>query len=157
MKKNELAAAICALCFVAVLGVSAVFDRSIRMLHTFESIPYLAAAILSLRHNKFGYALGTVSGAFWILMAGFRTTFIRNGFQLLFAGKFDRPDILIAVPAAIAAGGLAIFSAVAYARSANKSWRDAGAFAAALFAVPIFFLLIFAEFAPRYLPLFGLT
>jgi len=156
--KTDVAAAICAAAFVVVLLVSAYWDRSIRVLHVFESLPYIAAAILCLRRSKVGYALGAASGASWLWMAGFLTTFIRNGFQRLFMlyhrGGVDRLDLLIAVPAAIATGGLLLFSVAGYARLSHKSWRDLGLLAAALVGVLLFFILIFAAFAPRYLAMF---
>ena len=53
--------------------------------------------------------LGAASGAFWLWMAGTLTTFVRNGFErvamLLRTGRVDRPDILIAAPAAFVTGG----------------------------------------------------
>src|SRR5437016_1016182 len=80
MKRSraDVAAAVCAAAFVVVLAVSAYWDRSIRILHIVEALPYIVAAILVLRQHKFGYALGTVSGAFWLFTAAFRTTFVRN-------------------------------------------------------------------------------
>jgi hypothetical protein len=156
--KTDVAAAVCAATFIVVLGVSAYWDRSIRALHVFEALPYLAAAILCLRQSKVGYALGAASGASWLWMAGFLTAFIRNGFErlvMLFrAGGVDRLDLLIAVPAAIATGGLLLFSVAGYARLPNKSWRDLGLLAAAFVVVLLFFVLIFAAFAPRYLAMF---
>ena len=116
-------------------------------------MPYIVAAILVLRQNKFGYALGTVSGAFWLFTAAFRTTFVRNGFERLLANDWSRPDLLIAVPAALATGGLALFSIVGYARQPKRS-RDALLFAAALVLVPLFFVAIFTAFAPRFLGMF---
>src|SRR6266513_5857450 len=103
--KTDFAAAACSVIFIAMLAVAAYWDPTIRVLHVFESLPYFAAAALCLRHNRFGYALGVVSGAFWLWTAGFLTTFVRNGFErlamLIRTGAVDRFDILIAVPAAI--------------------------------------------------------
>ena len=156
--KTDLAAALCSLVFIGVLAVAAYWDRTIRILHLFESLPYLLAAILCLRQSKLGYALGIVSGAFWLWMAGFLTTFVRNGFERLDivvrTGSIDRPDILIAVPAAVATTGLVLLSGVGYARLRNKSWRDLTPFAAAIVSVPVFFIGIFAAFAPQYLAMF---
>lgn len=156
--KTDVAAALCAVAFIGVLAVSAYWDRTIRVLHLFESLPYLLAAGLCLRQSKLGYALGVVSGAFWLWMAGFLTTFVRNGFErldmLVRTGAVDRPDILIAVPAAVATSGLILLSVVGYARLRNKSWRDLTPFAVAIVAVPVFFLAIFAAFAPQYLAMF---
>jgi hypothetical protein len=63
---------------------------------------------------------------------------------LLRTGSVDRPDVLIAVPAAVAAAGLALSSVLGYARLPNKSWRDSAALAATVVIVPGFFIAIFA-------------
>ena len=151
---SDVAAAVCAAAFIAVLAVSAYWDRSIRVLHVVEALPYLLAAILVLRQHKFGYALGFAGGAFWLLTASFRTSFVRNGFERLIAGDWSRPDLLIAVPAALSTGGLALFCAIGYARLRNKPARDVALFAAAFVVIVLFFYAIFAAFAPRYLALF---
>jgi hypothetical protein len=156
--KTDFGAAICSAVFIAMLAAAAYWDPTIRVLHLFESLPYLAAAILCLRQNKLGYALGIVSGAFWLWTAGFLTTFVRNGFErlamLVRTGNVDRLDILIAAPAAIATGGLVLFSIAGCARFATKSWRDIFLLLAALVTVPTFFIVIFAVFAPQYLGMF---
>ena len=153
-----VAAAICSAVFIVVLAVSAYWDPSIRVLHVFEALPYVAVAVLCLRRDKIGYALGAASGACWLWMAGFLTSFVRNGFQRLITlyhtGGLDRPDLLIAVPAAMATGGLLLFSVAGYARHPARSWRDLGLFGGALVGVLLFFILIFAGFAPRYLAMF---
>ena len=79
---------------------------------------------------------------------------MRNGFVRLAHGDWSRPDLLIAVPAALAAGGLALVCAIGYACLPRKSWGDVLLFAGALVLVAIFFVAIFAAFAPRYLALF---
>jgi hypothetical protein len=159
--KSDMGAAICAGAFITVLLISAYWDRSIRALHVFEAVPYALAGVLCLRQNKFGYALGVASGAFWLWMAGFLTTFIRNGFEsiamLIRTGTVARPDLLIAVPAAFAAGGLVLFAVVGYSSLPGKSSRDIGWWVAAALVVPLFFLSIFAVFAPQYLAIFGLA
>jgi hypothetical protein len=151
-------AAGCAVAFVVILAIAAYWDRTIRVLHGFESLPYIVAAVLCLRQRKFGYMLGAASGAFWLWMAGTLTTFVRNGFErvamLLRTGHVDRPDILMAAPAAVVTGGLVLFSLWGYSRTRNKSWRDLGLFAVATGAVSGFFMAIFAAFAPRYLGMF---
>lgn len=85
-------------------------------------------------------------------------SFIRNGFErlnvLVRTGSLDRPDILIAVPAAIATAGLVVGSIVGYSRIPDKSWKDASVFGAALALVPAYFIGIFAVFAPQYLGMF---
>jgi hypothetical protein len=151
-------AAGCAAAFIVILGISAYWDRTIRALHVFESLPFIVAALLCLRQHKFGYMLGAVSGAFWLWMAGTLTTFVRNGFgrvaMLLRTGHVDRPDILIAAPAACVTAGLVVFSLWGYSRARNKTWSDLGLFVAATGAVAGFFVAIVAAFAPQYLGMF---
>jgi len=152
-------AAACATSFIIILGIAAYWDRTIRVLHVFEALPYAAAAVLSRRQRKFGYMLGAGAGAFWLLTAGTLTTFIRNGIErfamLLRTGHVDRLDILIAVPAALSAAGLVIFSLWGYSRLRDKSWRDLGFFIAVTALVAGFFVAIFAVFAPQYLGMFS--
>jgi hypothetical protein len=157
-RATDLAAAACAALFIAILAISAYWDPTIRTLHVFESLLYLAAGLLCLRRRKFGYALGVAGGAFFLWTAGLLTTFIRNGFgrldMLVRTGSVDRMDVLIAVPAALATAGLVVCSVASYGRLPNKSWRDVGVLAAAFIVVPAFFLAIFRAFAPRYLGMF---
>ena len=157
-KKVDAAVACCAVAFIVILAIAAYWDPSIRVLHVFESLLYLLVAILCLRHARSGYAFGAVSGAFWLWTAGFRSTFIRNGLEqlaiLLRTGAIHRAEILIAVPAALATAGLVLFSAIGYARIPNKSSRDLRDLIVAVVTVPLFFILIFAAFAPRYLAMF---
>jgi hypothetical protein len=91
-------------------------------------------------------------------MAGTLTTFVHNGFErlaiLLRTGQADRPDLLIAAPAAIFTAGLAAFSFWGYGRLRNKSWSDLGLFVGALAGVAAFFIAIFSVFAPQYLGMF---
>jgi hypothetical protein len=150
-------AAACAVGFIIILGIAAYWDRTIRVLHVFESLPYIVAAVLCLRQRKFGYLLGASAGAFWLWTAATLTTFVLNGFErvlmLLRTGHVDRPDILIAAPAALVTSGLVIFSLWGYFRLRNKSWRDLGLFVAAMALVAGFFVAIFAAFAPQAIPL----
>jgi hypothetical protein len=156
--KIDTLAAVCATAFIVILGIAGYWDRTIRVLHVFESIPYVVAAALCLRQRKFGYMLGAAAGAFWLWTAGTLTTFVRNGFErvsmLLHTGHVDRPDVFIAAPAAIVTGGLVIFSLLGYSRLQNKSWSDLLLFLAATGLVAGFFVAIFAAFAPQYLNMF---
>jgi hypothetical protein len=154
----DAVAAGCAIALIVILGISAYWDRTIRVLHVFESLPYIVAAVLCLRQHKFGYMLGAASGALWLWTAGGLTTFVRNGFErvamLLRTGHVDRLDILIAAPAAAVTAGLLLFSLWGYSRTRNKSWSDMGGFVVATGVVAGFFVAIFAAFAPQYLGMF---
>jgi len=88
-------------------------------------------------------------------LAAFHTGFVRSGFEslglLLRTGVVSRPDQLIAAPAAIATGGLALFAVLGYVRLSSKGWPDVIPWATAVAVVPAFFVGIFALFAPQYL------
>lgn len=155
---TDALAAGCAAAFIVILGIAAYWDPTIRVLHVFEAVPYLVAAVLCLRQRKFGYMLGVAGGAFWLWTAGTLTTFVRNGFEraavLLRTGHVDRPDILIAAPGACATGGLVLFSIWSYSRLRSKSWSDVGLLVVAIVLVAGFFVAIFAALAPQYLAMF---
>jgi hypothetical protein len=155
---TDTLAASCAVVFIIILAIAAYWDPAIRVLHVFEAVPYAAAAALVLRQRKFGYALGAASGAFWLWTAGTLTTFVRNGFErlgmLLRTGRVDRPDVLIAAPAACATAGLVIFCVWGYLRLRNRSWSDVALFVGTLVLVAGFFIVIFAAFAPQFLGMF---
>ena len=155
---SDLLAAVCAGLFIVVLALSAYWDPSIRVLHVFEALPYGLAAVLCLQQRKTGYLLGIASGALWLWIAGTLTTFVRNGFDrvamLLTTGHVDRWDQFIAAPAALATGGLVVFSIQGYLRLRRKSRGDVIAFVAMLATVLLYFVGLFWLFAPRFLDLF---
>jgi hypothetical protein len=155
--KINLIIAICCGMFIVVLALAAYWDRSIRMLHLFEALPYLIAATRCFQYSKFGYALGFSGGAFWLWIAGTLTSFVRNGFEqlvrLVRTGHVDRPDILIAAPATLATAGLVLFSLGGYALLPKRR-SDVVIFVLALLLVAGFFVGIFAAFAPQYLGIF---
>jgi hypothetical protein len=141
--------------FILVLALAAYWDRTIRVLHVFEAVPYALAAALAWRRSKTGYALGVASGVFWLWLAGWRVTFVRNGFEMLALSLRTRtlvlPDIVIALPAAVGTATLIVFSLIGYSRLRDKSSRDVVLFGASFLAVAAFFVGIFAAFAPQFL------
>ena len=155
----DILAAVSAAVFIVILAVSAYWDPTIRWLHLFEAVPYLAAAWLCLRRVKSGYLLAIAAGLFWLWVGGTRSTFVRNGFELaarwLRTGQIERPDVLIAAPAALATAGMALFGLWGYARVRNKSIADLGLFVVSLAVITGYFIAICAAFAPRFLRLFS--
>jgi hypothetical protein len=65
----------------------------------------------------------------------------------------ERPDVLIAVPAALSTAGLVLFSLWAYAETPKQPPRDAMVFAGAALAVVAWFAAAFTAAGPRFLPL----
>ena len=147
-----------AVAFIFILGLSAYWDPSIRVLHVFEAAPYAMAAFLCLRRRKWGYQLAVASGLFWLWMAGTRTTFVRNGFEqlsmLVMTGTVARWDVFIAAPAAVSTAALAASALWSYGESPTKAPKDVSGFVVALVAVVAYFAIIFWGFAPQYLRLF---
>ena len=69
--------------FILVLALSAVFEPSIRLLHAFQALIYVAVIILAVRHNAWGYGAGCLIAAFWNWLNLVHTTFIANGVREL--------------------------------------------------------------------------
>ena len=92
--------------FIFALVVSAIFDPTIRILHAFQTLIYIAVIVLTRRGSAWGFGAGCIIAAFWNYINLFITTFIKGGLQELArffqTGELHRPDLLIAV---IAGGG----------------------------------------------------
>ena len=146
------------LVFIIILAIAAFWDPTIRVLHVFEALPYVAVAFLCVRQSKVGYAFGVAGGALWLWMAWGLTTFVKNGFQMFALSirthQLHRPDLLIAIPAWASMLALAVLSIWGYSRLAHKSFRDLVIFILAFVAITAFYLAIFAAFTPRYLEMY---
>jgi len=67
--------------FVVVLGVSAWWESDIRWLHFFQAWMYVAAMVLSLQSNRWGYFIGASAAGLWDYANVFATTFLLNGLE----------------------------------------------------------------------------
>jgi len=143
--------------FILVLALSAVFDPSIRVLHGFQALIYVAVIILARGRSAWGFGAGCLIAAFWNWTNLVYTTFIANGVrelsQALRTGQIQNPDQLIAVLAA-AAHFILIGACVAgYVRIKPKArWESAKFLGGGLLAVGYFAGIIIA-FGPQYIPL----
>ena len=144
--------------FIVVLGVSAWWEADIRRLHFFQSWMYIATIVLALRRNRLGYWIGFSAAGLWDYTNLVATTFFFNGLQQLSqwvrTGHFERPDLLIAVPAWFANLFVVIGCVWGYSRLPGKSWRDLARLAVTFVLTTGFFALDMALFQPRYLGLF---
>jgi hypothetical protein len=144
--------------FILVLGVSAWWQADIRWLHFFQAWMYVAAIVLALRKNAWGYYIGFSAAGLWDYSNLVATTFFFNGLQQLSqwiqTGQLKRPDLLIAVPAWFANLLVVIGSVWAYARLPRKSQGDLVRLVVAFVLTTGFFALDMALFQPRYLGLF---
>lgn len=144
--------------FILVLGVSAWWQADIRWLHFFQAWMYIAAIVLALRKNAWGYWIGFSAAGLWDYSNLVATTFFFNGLQQLShwiqTGQLKRPDLLIAVPAWFANLFVVIGSVWGYARLPRKSLGDLVRLVVAFILTTGFFALDMALFQPRYLGLF---
>lgn len=144
--------------FIAVLALSAYFERDIRWLHFFQAWMYVATIILALRHDRWGYFIGISAAGLWDYANVFATTFAYNGLQQIttwfHTGRLERPDLAIAVPAWLSNLLVVIGCLWAYSRLQSRSAADVARWLIAFALTTAFFVVIIAVFQPRYLPLF---
>jgi hypothetical protein len=144
--------------FILALGISAFWEPDIRWLHFFQAWMYIAAIVLGLHWNRWGYFIGISAAGLWDYANIFATTFLLNGLQQLAqwaqTGHLQRPDLLIAVPAWFSNLSVVVGCLWAYSRLPGKSLRDAAWFVVAFALTTGFFALDIALFQPRYLGIF---
>ncbi len=151
-------AALGAFVFVAILFLSAYFEKDIRWLHFFQSWMYIASVVLLFRGNKWGCFIGAAAALFWDYVNLFVTTFLKFGLtqlnSLIHTGHMDRPDAFISVPAWLGNLVVIVGCSLAYSALSNKRGTDALRFVVALIGTMGFFALSMYLFQPRYLPYF---
>jgi hypothetical protein len=144
--------------FVAMLGLSAYWEKDIRWLHFFQAWMYIAAMALSLGGSRWGHFIGVSAAGLWDYANIFATTFFFNGLDQLSTwvrtGHLARPDILIAVPAWFSNLLVVAGCVWAYSRRRQKPRADIGRFLVAFVLTTGFFALDMAAFQPRYLGIF---
>ena len=143
--------------FILVLALSAVFDASIRVLHTFQAAIYVAVVILARKRSAWGYGAGCLIAALWNWTNLVHTTFVTNGLrelsQAVQTGQIRRPDQLIAVLAASAHFVLILACLVGYVRIRPKaSWEPVKFLTGGLLAIG-YFASIIVLFGAQYVPL----
>jgi hypothetical protein len=141
--------------FIAILILSAVFDPTIRWLHAFQALMYVAVIWLTAIGSRWGLFLGVSVAAYWNYGAMFVNQFFRNGLQALAQsvaqGHAVHVDRLIAV-FAVGFHFLMIAACLAaWLRLSRKSWADLGGWLAALALQTLYFTADMALFQPRYL------
>jgi hypothetical protein len=144
--------------FIVILAFSAALDPSIRLLHLFQALMYVAVIVLTARARRWGLFLGVSVAAFWNYSAMFVNSFFHNGMDALtqsFAhDRIVHPDQIIAVVAVFLHLVMIAGCLAAYLRLSRKSWTDLAAWAATLVGQGCYFAAIMALFQPRYLSLF---
>ena len=142
--------------FTLALILSAVFDPSIRVLHTLQALIYVVVILLVRRSNVWGYGAGFFIAVFWNYTNLFITTFVKGGWIQIVAfvhtGHLPRPDRLIAV---LAAGGHFLMIAACLAgflllHPKLKGWLQ---FVVGGVAAIAYLILIIYVTGPQYIPL----
>src|SRR5579859_2581960 len=112
--------------FILVLAVSAFWEADIRWLHFFQAWMYIAAIVLGLRRNRWGYFIGISAAGLWDYTNIFATTFLYNGLQRLaewiHTGHLQRADLLIAIPAWLSNFAVIAGCVWGYLRLRDRSW-----------------------------------
>lgn len=145
------------LAFIFILVLSALYDNSIRILHTFQAVIYVIVIILSFRQSAWGYGAGCFIAVFWNWTNLIHTTFIASGLHefttAIQTGQVSNPDKLIAVIAAAAHFVLICSCLAGYFRIRDKGLGKLIKFiGGGLLAVSYFVIIIFL-FGPQYIPL----
>jgi hypothetical protein len=140
------------LAFILILTLSARWEPDIRLLHFFQALIYVTVIVLKSPAQSMGLFHRYHDATFWNAANIFATTFfLRAGLsqlgELVTTGHLSRPDLFIAVPAALTHFLLILCCLWAYARL-DKRWSD-------IRGLPIgYFAAIIALLQPRYLPIF---
>lgn len=159
VSKLDVGNALACLVFIFILFLSAWFDPTIRWLHFFQALLYVAIALLALQRDKWGYFLGIATAAFWAYGALFLNGFFQAGrvqLQLLLeTGTLPHPELIISVPAVLANVSIVVCCLLGYLRLAERRISDVGRFAASVALSMGYFALDMALFQPRYLVMFA--
>jgi hypothetical protein len=142
--------------FLLALIPSAIFDPSIRVLHTLQALVYISVIVLTRRKKAWGYGAGFATAALWNYTNLFFTSFIRDGWRylwlLLQTGRLKHPDLIVAV---VAAGGhflmiAACVAGFALLRPTPQRWLSF--FAGGVLAI-LYFAAIIITTGLQYIPL----
>ena len=146
--------------FLLALSVSAVFDPSIRVLHTLQALIYVAVVILTRRNSPWGYGAGVVVSAFWNYINLFVTSFINNGLVqligLLQTGRIARPDQFLAIIAATGHFVLIVACLTGFLATRPKAGEWSKFIGGGLLAMA-YFAAIIVMTGPQYIPLLRRT
>jgi hypothetical protein len=142
--------------FIFALVVSAIFDPTIRVLHTLQALIYVVVIVLVRRGSPWGFGAGFTIALFWNYTNLFVTTFIAAGLhqlaELLRTGRLSRPDLLIAVFAGAGHFLMIVGYLVCFLRLKPKRRQGAEFLTAGVLAVAYFVLIIWMT-GPQYIPL----
>ena len=145
--------------FIAILALSAAFDRTIIWLHVFQALMYVAVIGLVRRRERWGYALGASIAGLWNYINLFVTNFFLNGWHALqnlaATGKLTHPDQLIAVAAVGFHFVMIAACSTRFLQTSRRAVPDLLGLLAVFALSTGYFAATIALLQPRYLPLFA--
>lgn len=152
------------LVFIGELALSGAIEHDVLILHILQSLIYFTVIVLSLRHSKWGYAIGFSISFIWDFYNLFTGFVFRAGFRqwsLLLNGQPVTNVVQLSAPVAWLDHILLIALLIAaYKRLPDKRWSDVLRALAALVGTFLYFAGIIAltwpEFIPRFRAHFGL-
>jgi hypothetical protein len=152
------------LVFIGVLALSGAIEHDVLTLHILQSLIYFTVIGLSLRHSKWGYAIGISISLIWDFYNLFTGFVFRAGFRqwsLLLHGRPATNLVQLSAPVAWLDHILLIVLLIAaYTRLPDKRWSDIlraiAAFAGTLFYFAGIIALTWPQFIPRFRAHFGL-
>jgi hypothetical protein len=135
--------------FVLALLIAACIVPSIRLLHAFQALIYVAVIVLTRRRSPWGFGAGSIIGAFWNYI------FLRGAAVDVWAflsGRVIRPDIALQLAATVAHFVLIIACAAGFLRSkpGRKQWTM---FLAGGVVAVSYLLVLMITMRPEYIPL----
>lgn len=140
--------------FIFALFLSAVFEPSIRLLHTLQALIYVAVIILTRRRHAWAFGAGCIIAVFWNYINLFVTTFIKAGIHqasiLVQTGQIPRPDLFLAVIAALGHSLLIVACLIGFIRT-RPSLKQAGQFFGGGAMAVGYLVLIIITTGPQYI------
>ncbi len=147
-----------AIAFIAILQLTGWMETSIKTLHMWQTLIYLAILALCYRRMIAGYGAGIGIALFWNVGNLFVTTFIREGcltlVHLVRTGHDPHPELIVAPVAAAAHFVLIAACLAAYVLRPKKRPLDLLILVASAFGAVVAFYLIVRVWGPQYLNIF---
>jgi hypothetical protein len=135
--------------FTLALFFAACFVPSIRLLHAFQALIYVAVIYLTRRKSPWGFGAGCIIGAFWNYI------FLRGAavdVRAFLTGRVIRPDVGLQLAATVAHFVLIVACAAGFWRL-KPSANDWAKFLGAGILAIGYLLLLMITMRPEYIPL----
>jgi hypothetical protein len=131
------------------LFVAALFAPSLRLIHAFQALIYIAVIVLARRNSAWAFGAGCLIASFWnyILLRGAATDI-----WAFVTGKVIRPDVGLQLAAALAHCVLIVACLAGFLRR-NPGRKDWARFLSAGFVAIAYLVALMITMRPQYIPL----